>query len=167
MQTNITAIVFTSNTGFTAHYASLLGEAARLPFYPMEDAVRQVPHGAAVLYMGWLCAGSLKGYKKAAKHFDIKAACAVGMASLGQNSMTELAARMGAPALPLFYLQGGYDGKQLTGLSKLMMAFMARALSKKTDDPQYCAMAEAIKNGGDWVTPEQLGPVLDWMGLLS
>lgn len=163
---NISAIVFTSNTGFTAHLASLLGEAARLPFYPLESARRALAPGTPVIYMGWLCAGSLKGYKAAAKRFDIRAACAVGMGEPGLNSMAELSGRMAMGDLPLFYLQGGYDPKQLTGIYKMMMAFAVKAMGGKSGS-QGRSMADVAQTGADWVTPEQLGPVLDWMGLLS
>ena len=36
-----TAIVYTSNTGFTAEYASLLGGETGLPVYALEDAKKK------------------------------------------------------------------------------------------------------------------------------
>ena len=60
-----TGIVYTSNTGYTEKYAKLLGEQLGLPVFSAEQA-DSLPEGTEVLYLGWLMAGVVKGYKKAA-----------------------------------------------------------------------------------------------------
>ena len=55
------AIVYTSNTGYTAEYARMLGEKTGLPVW--ELASRQVPKGSDIVYLGWLMAGNIQGYK--------------------------------------------------------------------------------------------------------
>ena len=56
------AVVYTSNTGYTRQYAQLLGERTGLPVYSLEEAQRALPSGSSVLYLGWLMAGTVKGY---------------------------------------------------------------------------------------------------------
>ena len=61
MKMKPTAIVYTSNTGCTAQYASLLGGETGLRVYPLEDAMKNLPQGSPVIYLGWLAAGSVQG----------------------------------------------------------------------------------------------------------
>ena len=55
------AIVYTSNTGFTARYAQMLGEKLALPVLELKDACKQLPKGTEIIYMGWLFASAVKG----------------------------------------------------------------------------------------------------------
>ena len=77
---NAAAIVYTSQTGFTARYAALLAERTGLPCRPLKEAAA-LPRGTAVIYLGWLCAGGIKGLKGARRRFRTAAVCAVGMAA--------------------------------------------------------------------------------------
>ena len=43
------AVVYTSNTGYTAQYAELLGAALGLPVYSLPDAAGRLPAGAPSL----------------------------------------------------------------------------------------------------------------------
>ena len=74
---NAAAIVYTSQTGFTARYAALLAERTGLPCRPLKEAAA-LPRGTAVIYLGWLCAGGIKGLKGARRRFRTAAVCAVG-----------------------------------------------------------------------------------------
>ena len=73
------AIVYTSNTGHTAKYAKMLGEKTSLPVYALGEAKKQLSSGTEIIYLGWLFANGIKGYKKAAKKYKISAICAVGL----------------------------------------------------------------------------------------
>lgn len=57
------AIIYTTNTGSTERYARLLA----LPAYSLAEAKKQVFARAEVIYLGWIMAGSVKGYAEAAK----------------------------------------------------------------------------------------------------
>lgn len=67
------AIVYTSNTGHTAEYAKILGEKTSLPVYALSEAKKQLSSGTEIIYLGWLFANGIKGYKKAAKKYKISA----------------------------------------------------------------------------------------------
>ena len=65
---NAAAIVYTSQTGFTARYAALLAERTGLPCRPLKEAAA-LPRGTAVIYLGWLCAGGIKGLNWNPDHY--------------------------------------------------------------------------------------------------
>ena len=115
---NAAAIVYTSQTGFTARYAALLAERTGLPCRPLKEAAA-LPRGTAVIYLGWLCAGGIKGLKGARRRFRTAAVCAVGMAAEVEEAPAETEADR--------------------------------------------AMRDAFRDGGDWVSPERLAPVLAWL----
>ena len=58
---------YTSNTGSTAEYAQLLGNELNLPVHSLQQAKNKVPAGSEIIYLGWIMAGGIKGYKEAAK----------------------------------------------------------------------------------------------------
>ena len=161
------AIVYTSNTGFTAQYASLLGGETGLPVYSLEDASKSLPQSSPIVYLGWLTAGKVQGYDKAVTKFNLQALCAVGMAKCG-SQMEDVRKSNNLPqGLPLFTLQGGFDLKKLRGIYKLMMLVMSKTVAKKLAakpdrTPDEEDMLDLFQNGGNRVSLENLRPVLAW-----
>lgn len=155
------AVVYTSHTGFTARYAALLGEQTGLPVYRLEQARKTLPQGAAVLYLGWLCAGGIKGLKQARRRFAVRAVCAVGMAPQAETAVLAKANRV---TCPLFYAQGGYAPEKLRGVPKAMMWAFTKAMTRKSPETQAQAeMQQALRTGCDCVDREKLAPVLVWL----
>ena len=76
------AIVYTSNAGSTARYAQLLGQVTGLPVFSAQEARQNLASGD-ILYLGWVMAGTVKGYQQAAKRYRIHAVCAVGLSQTG------------------------------------------------------------------------------------
>ena len=67
--------------------------------------------------------------------------------------------------LPVFYLPGGYAPEKLTGVPKLMMWAMTKAVTRKPpQNAEEAAMQEAFRSGCDFVAEQNLAPVLDWLG---
>lgn len=161
------AIVYTSNTGFTAQYASLLGGETGLPVYSLEEAVKSLTQNSPILYLGWLTAGKVQGYDKVVTKFNLQALCAVGMAKSG-SQMEDVKKSNNLPqGLPLFTLQGGFDLKKLRGIYRLMMLVMSKTVAKKLAakpdrTPDEEDMLDLFQNGGNWVSLENLRPVLAW-----
>ena len=161
------AIVYTSNTGFTAQYASLLGGETGLPVYSLEDASKSLPQSSPIVYLGWLTAGKVQGYDKAVTKFNLQALCAVGMAKSG-SQMEDVRKSNNLPqGLPLFTLQGGFDLKKLRGVYKFMMLVMSKTVVKKLAakpdrTPDEEDMLDLFQNGGNRVSLENLRPVLAW-----
>ena len=161
------AIVYTSNTGSTARYAKLLGHETGLPVYTSETANRNLPAGAEIIYLGWIMASEIKGYKKAAKQYTVQAVCGVGMGQTGTQVM-EVRKKNAIPdSIPLFTLQGNFRMDRLHGIYKLMMGVMVKtagkALAEKTDrTAEEDDMLDMMLHGGERVRPENLSDVLNW-----
>ena len=161
------AILYTTNTGSTEHYARLLAEQTKLPVYSLAEAKKAVPAGTEVIYLGWIMAGAVKGYPDAAKRYSISAVCGVGMGQTG--TQTDVVRKKSAiPAdIPLFTLQGNFDVKKLHGIYRPMMEIMVKtagkSLAEKKDrTPEKDDMLEMMIRGGERVKAENLSAVLDW-----
>ena len=164
-------ILYTSNTGFTAQYAALLSEQTGLPCFSLKAAGHIQP-GTPILYLGWLMAGNVQGYKEAAKKYTICAVCGVGMGATGSQIADVRKTNALPDEMPVFVLQGGFDRKRLHGIYKLMMTVMkntvGKSLARKPDrTPDEDTMLDLLENGGSRVSPENLSPVLDWYVGLS
>lgn len=161
------AIVYTSQTGSTARFARMLGEELRLPVYQLKRAQTDLRDGAEIVYLGWLMAGKVKGYKQTARRFRIAALAAVGMGPAGEQVEEVRKANDLRQEMPVFTLQGGYAPKKLRFPYNLMMALAKGPLKKKIsqagDTPETRQMLELMDKGGDMVSREQLQPLLDWL----
>lgn len=163
---NANAIVYTSNTGYTAQYAGLLGKRTGLPVYSLEEAGKALPAGNCIIYLGWLMAGKVQGYAKAAKRYRVAAVCGVGMGANGSQLAEVRKSNNMGDELPLFTLQGGFDMGKLKGIYKLMMRVMAKTLGKSLANKQDRTaeedqMLRLLTQGGSCVSEENLQPVLD------
>ena len=165
---NANSIVYTSNTGYTAEYARLLGERTGLPVYSIAEAERKLAAGNPVIYLGWLMAGKVQGYKKAAKRYKVQAVCGVGMGGNGSQLQEVRKANAISEKTPLFTLQGGFDINKLSGVYKLMMTIMVKTagkgLAEKQDrTPEEDVMLDMLTRGGSRVSAENLAEVLAWV----
>ena len=158
------AIIYTTNTGSTERYARLLSHETGLPAYSAANAGKYVSAGAEVIYMGWIMAGSVKGYAAAARRYKV---CAVGMGQTGTQT-DSVRKKAAVPAgVPVFTLQGNFNVKSLHGVYRPMMEIMVRtvgkALSEKNDrTPEEDDMLNMMLCGGERVKPANLSAVLDW-----
>lgn len=161
------AIIYTTNTGSAEQYAKMLAEQTGLPVFSMEEAKSEVEEGSEIIYLGWIMAAQVKGYKTAAKKYKIRAVCAVGMERTGTRT-EQIREKTSVPvAIPLFTLQGNFDVKKLRGIYRLMMNLMVKMITKKlgakTDRTQReNEMLEIMLQGGENVRKENLAEVLDW-----
>lgn len=161
------AIIYTTNTGSTQRYAQMLSQATGLPAYSLTQAGAQVPDGAAIIYMGWIAAGTVKGYAAAAGRYRVRAVCAVGMGQTGTQTEA-VRKKNGIPArIPLFTLQGNFDVKRLHGAYRLMMDIMVKTAGKalagkQGRTPEEDDMLDMMLRGGERVRAQNLQAVLDW-----
>lgn len=161
------AIIYISNTGSTAEYAKLLGKELNLPVHSLQQAKTNVPAGSEIIYLGWIMAGGIKGYKEAARKYKVCAVCGVGMGQTG-TQLKEVRDKNAIPQrIPLFTLQGNFDMKKLHGLYRFMMNVMVKtagkSLAAKTDrTPQEDDMLDMMVNNGKRVSAQNLGAVVEW-----
>lgn len=167
MSKQIQAIVYTSETGFTKQYAELLKAETGLPVYEFKKAGTALSAQSEIIYLGWLFAGKIKNYKKAAAAFQVKAVCGVGMMPTGEQ-LDDLRKANQIPAeTAVFSLQGGYAPEKLHGLYKLLMAIMAKLLIKsitaqKAPAPGDEDRLKLLQHGGNLVRKENLKACTDW-----
>lgn len=164
----IDAIVYTSNTGYTAEYARLLGEKTGFPVLSLDEAKPTLPKGSAVIYLGWLMAGQIKGYKKAAKRYRVAAVCGVGLGATGGQDESARKANRVPAEVPVFTLQGGFDFARLTGIYRTMMKTFIKVvggqLEAKADrTPDEDRVLELLHHGGSCVSEAHLAAVLAWV----
>ncbi len=161
------AIIYTSNSGYTAQYAQLLAEKTGLTAFSSKEAKKKVPAGTKVIYLGWIMASNIKGYKDMVRQYDICAVCGVGMGASGSQIKEVRKATKLPETVELFTLQGGFDINKLHGIYKLMMKIMikteAKALSQKQDrSKEEEDMLHMMLYGGNHVSEENLQGVLNW-----
>ena len=112
------AIIYTANTCSTEYYAKLLAQKTGLPAYCLAEAKKEVFVGAEVNYLGWIMAGSIKGYANVAKRYQVRAVCGVGMGQTGTQT-DSVRKNSAIPAnIPLFTLQGNFNVKKLHGIPR-------------------------------------------------
>lgn len=157
------SIVYISATGHTKKYAELIGEKTHLPVYELSEAKKALSAKDEIIYLGWLFANSIKGYKKAARRYTIKAVCAVGLCDTG-TAIDDVRVRNGMPEeLPLFTMQGGMDKTKLRGINKFMIKMLSGALSSKkrrTEDEER--MLYLLNNDKDYVCEENAALFFEW-----
>ena len=161
------AIIYTTNTGSTERYAKLLAQETGLSAYSLTEAQKAVPTGTEVIYLGWIAAGAVKGYAKAAKHYRVKAVCAVGMGQTGTQTESVRKKAAVPASIPLFTLQGNFNVKKLHGIYRPMMEIMVKTAgkslaAKKDRTPEEDDMLSMMLHGGERVKIENLSAVLDW-----
>lgn len=108
-------VVYKSNSGYSKAYAELLADALDLNVYSI-DELPDVHKGNNAIFFGWLFAGTVVGYKKAAKNLNLIAAVGVGMSPDTPEIVSEITDKCKIPAsTKVFYLQGGFDINKLKG----------------------------------------------------
>lgn len=160
-------IVYKSNTGYTEQYAKLLGDALDMPSYSL-DKVPKCHKGGEVIYLGWLFAGNIVGYKKAAKLYKVRCVCGVGMGAPTPELVPGFRANMGIPqSTAVFYLQGGFDINRLKGPMKLIMKAKCKEIAGRLSvraelNPAEQATLAMTKGAVSCVSRENLAEVIAW-----
>lgn len=160
-------VIYTSNTGYTEQYAKMLAKALDTFAYSL-DRVPECHRGKDCIYMGWLMAGGIKGYKKAKKLFKVRAVVGVGMGPDNPSLVPGFRESMKIKSkVAVFYLQGGFDLDRLKGPYKLIMKLkikeIAGRLGTKTDRTPAEDLTLAMTMGAASAVDEKnLAPIIAW-----
>lgn len=163
----ISAIVYTSNSGYTAEYARMLGQATGLPVNDLHQIHTPQPD-EEVIFLGWLMADRIVGWAKANAYFKVRAVCQVGMTPGSQATARARREKLKLPEdIAVFALQGGFDMKRLHGPYRLAMQVMCRKIKKELEAKGELNAAqqltyEMVTRGASAVCPANLQPVIDW-----
>jgi len=159
------AIVYESHAGHTRAYAQLIGEKTGLPVYSLQEAKGKLEKGMDVLFLGWLMAGIVRGYKKARKIYQIKAVCAVGMGNHTAAAAEKIAKQNGMGSLPVFLIRGGLDMEKLSPIYRMMMNKLLSVLEKKQEKTEEIqGLIDVAKSKDDLpITEEAAAHVLAYL----
>lgn len=163
----INAIVYSSNTGFTAQYAELISKRIGLPAHEFSEAKHTLREGTRIIYLGWLKAGKIVGLNKAAKLFNVRAVCGVGIAPTG-SMLSEVRKVNSLPEyLPVFTLQGGLNMSKLHGINKLALSAVSKTLIKTLSENENRTSEEndtleMLLHGGSCVSVDNLLDLFNW-----
>lgn len=128
----ISAIVYNSLTGSCEKYAHLLSAALHVPAFPLGK--EKVRSDGEVIYIGWLFAGKLTGYKKAAKKLRIAAVVQVGMGAVSEDSEAFCRETNAVPAATaVFCRQGAFDLNKLPLPFKLIMKMKNKSIVSRLE----------------------------------
>lgn len=162
----VSAIVYTSNTGYTEQYANILADKTGLPVYNVENVKKDLAEGSDVIYLGWLMAGFVTDYKVVLKHCNVKAVCGVCLGTSGSQIDTVRKNNSIPEEIPVFTLQGGFDMKKLKGMHKFTMKIVRKSLKKQiaakeeqTEDDKL--IVQMLDHGGSAVSEDALMPVIE------
>lgn len=157
-------IIYSTNAGSTERYAKMLSEKLSCTAINISKA-GDVDRDEEIIFMSWIMSGTLQDYPKAKEMFaNIKAVCAVGMFST-EDKIAEIKEKNQIEE-ELFFLQGAFDMKKLTGMYKMLMGMamkMIKAKLKESDDPKAKELAEKFEEGIDFVNEENLGKVIEYL----
>ena len=155
------AIVYESNTGFTQKYALMLSEKTGLPAYLLENAKSELHKGDEIFFLGWVCAGKISGYAKAAKIYSVKGTAAVGIMFPDETTIPQLRENNKINDLPLFFLRGGVAPEKLSAIKRKIMNMIANTVEKagpKNEGERE--LIDVLRIGGDYVRPENLNEIV-------
>ena len=156
-------IVYTSNTGHTAEYSKMLGAKIGLLVYSLNEAAKKLQKGTEIIYLGWLFANNIKGYKKATKRYKISAICAVGLCDTGTAVAEVRKANSISEETPLFTMQGGMDKTKLRGINKFMINMLTKGLSSKKERTENDErMLELLTHDKNYVSEENITAFMKW-----
>lgn len=155
-------IIYTSQTGSTKRYAQMLGEALGIPIYNTKE---DLPKEKDIIYLGWIRASKIQGYKMINKKYNIKIAIGVGMGP--NDTKIELLRQKNKIPLevPLYTLQGNIHPELLHGMDKIMMTIAIKGTIKGLSEKEELtledqAMLEAMTSHKDHVLIENLNSII-------
>ena len=157
------AIVYTSNTGHTEAYSKMLGAKTGLPVFALNEASKKLQKGTEIIYLGWLFANNIKGYKKTKNKYKVSAICAVGLCDTETAVAEVRKANSISEKTPLFTMQGGIDKAKLRGINKFMINMLIKGLSnQKEPSKKDERMLELLTQDKNYVSEENITAFIKW-----
>lgn len=165
-----TAVIYTSQTGFTKQYAEWIAEEVSGDCFTVAEAKKKDLSGYdAVVFGGWCFAGSIKElgwFKKTAAQWTNKrkVVFAVG-ASPFENPELEEGLRNNFTdeewaQISVCYCPGGLRYERMNPVSKMMMKMFVKMLAKKKSEKEQ-AMAEMLAKSYDISDKKYIAPIVE------
>ena len=148
-------IIYKSKTGHTARYARMLSKELNIPCYSYKDA--KVSENNEVIFLSYIYASKIMGLSKILKKYNVKVVIAVGALAYSKDYLNTLKDANNIK-LPFFYLRGGIDYSKLNFFFRKFLPVIGKDIAK--DDKE---LLNLFKNGGDFVTKDNLNEVLNYL----
>ena len=148
-------IIYKSKTGHTERYAKMLSEELNIPCYSYKDAI--VSKNDEVIFLSYIYASKIMGLSKILKKYNVKVVIAVGALAYSKDYLNTLKDANNIK-LPFFYLRGGIDYSKLNYFFRKFLPVIGKDIAK--DDKE---LLNLFKNGGDFVTKDNLNEVLNYL----
>ena len=151
-------IVYESNSGHTEKYANMLAQKLNLTSIPLK---KYKIDSEPIIFLGWLFANNIQGYKKVKDKANIKCTIAVGMTPTAKQNNGEIV-KINNINEEFFYLQGGVDYTKLKGIKKIMLKMVAESVIKE-NKPEDKELIDIFLNGGNCVKEENSSKIVEYL----
>lgn len=167
-----TAVVYTSQTGFTKRYAEWIAEAAGADCFKLSEAKKKnMDEYEAIIYGGWACAGTISKidwFKSNIEKWNGKKLIAfcVGGSPI-DNPEVDTALRQNFDRtqwekVNVFYCPGGFNYEKMSVASKLAMKMFLKALRGKKEKTEADEiMMKMISSSYDISDRKYIEPILE------
>ncbi len=156
----IKAIIYQSKTGHTKEYAKILSKELKIPCYSVQDAKEKVNKKDEIIYLSWIRATTIVGYKKINKKYQIAAIGAVG-AYPKSDEYTKQLKEYNHITQELFYLRGGINYEKLNKFYQKILKLVGKAIT--LENPRDKEMSRLFEKGGNFVNSKQLKPMIEYI----
>lgn len=167
-----TAVIYTSQTGFTKQYAEWISEEVQGDCMTVAEAEKKDLSGYdAIVFGGWCFAGSIKKLdwfkKKAVQWADKKKVVyAVGASPLENPELQEGLRKNFTDEewaqISVFYCPGGLCYEKMSGVSRVMMKMFVRMLAKNKSEKEQ-AMAKMLSKSYDISDRKYIAPMVEYL----
>ena len=154
----VKAIIYQSKTGHTKEYAENLSKELNIPCYCVCEAKEKINKKDEIIYLSWVRATTLVGYKKMNKKYQICCVGAVGAYPKSTEYIEQLKT-YNHIRQELFYLRGGINYEKLNKFYQKLLKIVGRAIAM--ENPRDKAMIQLFMVGGNFVNKKQLKPMID------
>ncbi|MCQ2580012.1 MAG: flavodoxin domain-containing protein [Treponemataceae bacterium] len=176
-----TAVIFSSETGFTKKYAEWLKEALgnEAELFALNEARKALKDSwndfDALIYGGWCCAGSVNGASWFKKNISDWAAAgkklavwATGGSPAGspviEVTLNRLLAEEQHKVCEVFYCPGGYAYDKMSAKNRMLMGLFAKMVENKAKkDPSLKEMAKMLSQSYDLTDKKYIEPILKYL----
>ncbi len=156
----IKAIIYQSKTGHTKEYAESLSKELKIPCYSVQDTKEKVNKKDEIIYLSWIRATTIVGYKKINKKYQIAAIGAVGAYSKSDEYTKQLK-EYNHITQELFYLRGGINYEKLNKFYQKILKLVGKAIT--LENPRDKEMSRLFEKGGNFVNSKQLKPMIEYI----
>lgn len=156
----VKAIIYQSKTGHTKEYAENLSKELNIPCYCVCEAKEKINKKDEIIYLSWVRATTLVGYKKMNKKYQIQCVGAVGAypKSLEYTKQLKDYNHMNQE---LFYLRGGINYAKLSKFDGRLLKIVGKAIAM--ENPNDKAMIQLFVTGGSFMNKKQLKPMIEYI----